>query len=58
MGIIFQLQSISMVGPSSSFMYANPDWTFNGLIVIGVGVSVLVIGLYVTTRKYNKSSIS
>ena len=51
MGIIFQLQSISLIGPSSSFMYANQDWTFNGLIVIGVGTSVLVIGLYVKTRK-------
>ncbi|TVP41112.1 hypothetical protein [Candidatus Nitrosocosmicus arcticus] len=58
MGIIFQLQSISMIGPSSSFMYANPDWTFNGLVVIGVGVIVIVIGLYVTTRKYKKPSIS
>ena len=51
MGILFQLQSISLIGPSSSFMYANQDWTFNGLIVIGVGTTVLVIGLYVKTRK-------
>ena len=50
MGIIFQLQSISLIGPSSSFMYANQDWTFNGLIIIGVGTTVLVIGLYVKTR--------
>jgi cbb3-type cytochrome oxidase subunit 1 len=51
MGIIFQLQSISLIGPTSSFMYANQDWTFNGLIVIGVGTSVIVIGLYMKTRK-------
>jgi hypothetical protein len=51
MGIIFQLQSISFIGPSSSFMYANQEWTFNGLIVTGVGTTVLVIGLYVKTRK-------
>lgn len=51
MGILFQLQSISLIGPSSSFMYADQDWTFNGLIVIGVGTTVLVIGLYVKTRK-------
>ena len=51
MGIIFQLQSISLIGPSSSFMYANQEWTFNGLIVTGVGTTVLVIGLYVKTRK-------
>ncbi len=58
MGIIFQLQSISLLGPSSSFMYANQDWTFNGLIVIGVGVTVLVIGLYLKTRKDKDPSIS
>jgi hypothetical protein len=51
MGIIFQLQSISLIGPSSSFMYANQEWTFYGLIVIGVGTTILVIGLYVKTRK-------
>jgi hypothetical protein len=49
-GIIFQLQSNSLMGPSS-FMYGNPDWTFNGLIIIGVGVGVLVMGFYVKTRK-------
>lgn len=57
-GIIFQLQSISLLGPSSSFMYANQDWTFNGLIIIGVGVTVLVIGLYLKTRKDKDPSIS
>ena len=58
MGIIFQLQSNSMIGPTSSFMYANPDWTFNGLIIIGIGVSVIVIGLYLKTRTNKNLSIS
>jgi hypothetical protein len=57
MGIIFQLQSISLIGPSSSFMYANQDWTFNGLIIIGSGAAVLVIGLYVKTRSHKNPSI-
>ena len=51
MGIIFQLQSISLIGPSSSFMYSNQDWTFNGLLIIAIGSSVILIGLYVRTRK-------
>ncbi|MDN5846012.1 MAG: hypothetical protein L0H53_07035 [Candidatus Nitrosocosmicus sp.] len=58
MGIIFQLQSISLLGPSSSFMYANQDWTFNGLIIIGLGASFLVIGLYLKTRKDKNPSNS
>ncbi len=58
MGIIFQLQSISLLGPSSSFMYANQAWTFNGLIIIVVGATVLVIGLYLKTRKDKNPPIS
>ncbi len=57
-GIIFQLQSISLLGPSSSFMYANQDWTFNGLIIIGAGITFLVIGLYLKTRKHKNLSNS
>ncbi|CAN5811503.1 hypothetical protein BH23THE1_BH23THE1_31830 [soil metagenome] len=58
MGIIFQLQSISLLGPSSSFMHANQAWTFNGLIIIGVGATVLVIGLYLKTSKDKNPPIS
>jgi hypothetical protein len=58
MGIIFQLQSISLLGPSSSFMYANQAWTFNGLIIIGVGATVLVTGLCLKTRKDKNPPIS
>ena len=57
-GIIFQLQSISLIGPSSSSMYANQDWTYYGLIIMGVGISVLVIGLYVKTKNDRNPSIS
>ena len=48
-GLIFELQGQSIVGPESSFMYANPDWItygiqimIGGIIVIGIG-SVLKI---------------
>ena len=58
MGIIFHLQSNSMIGPSSSFMYANPEWTFNGFIVIGIGTSVIVIGLYMKSRTNKNQLIS
>jgi hypothetical protein len=45
LGIIFTLQSRRIVGPSSSFMFSNPDWTVNGSIVIGVGVFIFVFGI-------------
>ena len=44
LGIVFSLQSKSVVGPSSSFMYDNPEWTVNGSIVIASGLIVVAIG--------------
>lgn len=51
-GIIFDLQGNSIVGPESSFMYANPDWitygffiAITGIIIVGVGISLLRINL-------------
>jgi len=48
-GLIFDLQGQSIVGPESSFMYANSDWVtygiqimIGGIIMIGIG-SVLKI---------------
>ncbi len=45
LGITFTLQSKSLVGPSSSFMYSNPSWTVNGFIVIAVGIAIFVSGM-------------
>ena len=40
-GLIFDLQGQSIVGPESSFMYANPDWITYGIqIMIGGGVII------------------
>ena len=36
-GLIFDLQGQSIVGPESSFMYANPDW-------ITYGIEIMIIG--------------
>ena len=44
-GLIFDLQGQSIVGPESSFMYANPDWITYGIqIMIGGGV-IIGIGI-------------
>ena len=51
LGIVFLLQSKSVVGPSASFMYSNPVWTVNGSIITGTGLFVVAIGV-VTTILY------
>jgi uncharacterized membrane protein len=51
-GLIFLLQSKSSLGPSTSFMYSNPEWTVNGYIIIAVGVIVAAVS--VMTRQYSK----
>ena len=50
LGVIFLLQSKSSLGPSTSFMYSNPEWTVNGYIIIAVGV--IVTGVSVITGTY------
>ena len=52
LGVIFLLQSKSSLGPSTSFMYSNPEWTVNGYIIIAVGV--IVTGVSVITRQHSK----
>jgi dipeptide/tripeptide permease len=52
LGIIFLLQSKSSLGPSTSFMYSNPEWTVNGYIIIAIGL--IVVGLGVITTQYSK----
>ena len=52
LGVIFLLQSKSSLGPSTSFMYSNPEWTVNGYIIIAIGFSVIGVG--VITRQHSK----
>ncbi len=50
LGTIFYLQGESVVGPESSFMYANPEWisygiqiVISGLIISGTGIVIIFI---------------
>ena len=45
MGIIFHLQGQSIIGPESSVMYSNPDWTRYGLQISECGIILAAIGL-------------
>lgn len=44
-GILFAAQSKSEIGPQSSFMYSNPQWTVNGFAICIIGLVVLVCGI-------------
>ena len=43
-GLIFDLQGQSIVGPESSFMYANPDWITYGIQIMIGGTIIIGIG--------------
>ena len=53
LGIIFHLQGQSIVGPPSSFMYANPDWISYGIQIAIVGAVVLGVGITIKILKKN-----
>ena len=44
-GFLFHLQGQAVVGPESSFMYSNPQWTTYGLQILISGLIILVIGI-------------
>lgn len=51
-GVIFHLQGQSIVGPESSFMYANPEWVSYGLQIMIAGIAILGVG-FVVLKKNN-----
>jgi hypothetical protein len=44
-GLVFHLQGQSIVGPESSFMYSNPQWTIYGIQILIAGVVIMIIGI-------------
>ena len=53
-GVLFHLQGRALVGPASSFMYANPQWISNGQWIALVGLGVLAAGLVILKKKIIK----
>ena len=43
-GLIFDLQGQPIVGPESSFMYANPDWITYGIQIMVLGIIIIGVG--------------
>ena len=50
-GLIFVAQSNSVIGPKSSFMYSNPEWTVNGFAFSIVGLVFFICGLIIHFAK-------
>lgn len=44
-GNIFNLQGNSILGPQSSFMYANPDWVSYGTYLVILGAIIFGAGI-------------
>jgi len=53
-GLIFDLQGQSIVGPESSFMYANPNWITYGIEIMVVGTIIIGIGIISEILKIKK----
>jgi hypothetical protein len=51
LGIIFHLQGLSIVGPESSFMYANPEWASYGIQIVILGVIISGAGISIKLKK-------
>ena len=44
-GIVFTSQGLSLVGPPSSFMFANPEWVIYGPAIALTGVVLLIVSI-------------
>jgi hypothetical protein len=51
LGIIFHLQGQSVIGPESSFMYANPEWISYGIQIAISGIIISGVGIIIKIRK-------
>ena len=49
-GLIFHLQGQSIIGPESSFMYANPEWVSYGLQIMIAGIVILGVGFVILKK--------
>ncbi len=51
LGIIFYLQGNSIVGPNTSFMYSNPTWILNGIMIAIAGGILMGVGIVISLRR-------
>jgi hypothetical protein len=53
-GFVFTLQGLGIVGPTSSFMFQNAAWVYQGLAVFLLGGLLILAGVW--SRKPKKVS--
>ena len=51
LGAIFHLQGQSIVGPETSFMYANPEWVSYGIQIVITGLIIVGAGIFIKFKK-------
>ncbi|MCV0373100.1 MAG: hypothetical protein K5793_06055 [Nitrosarchaeum sp.] len=51
LGAIFYLQGQSVVGPQSSFMYSNPEWTTHGFQILVAGAVMSALGITLALKR-------
>lgn len=54
-GLIFTLQGYGIVGPNSSFMFRNPTWIYDGMMILIVGLLLIGTGLAFRPRANTKA---
>lgn len=47
LGTIFYFQGQSVLGPESSFMYANPEWISYGIEIMIIGIIIIGSGIVI-----------
>ena len=50
-GMIFSFQGQGMVGPETSFMYENEEWSGYGIFISMIGVILILIGYIIEKKK-------
>lgn len=54
-GIVFSLQGLGIVGPSSSVMYNSQTWEYTGASIAIVGLIIFLAGVYALSLEVKKS---
>jgi len=57
-GLVFTLQGLGIVGPTSSFMFRSQAWIDNGISILAAGIILLGIAFYFRWKTRSRIKIS
>jgi hypothetical protein len=49
-GLVFTLQGLGIVGPTTSFMFRSQSWIDNGIGILSAGIVLLAVAFYFRSR--------